>query len=64
MLFVLGGLSNPDDYGEVAERPAAVFPDYRLEVFSERHHFDAPHRIEPERPAGLLRGHWERAEGS
>lgn len=64
VLFVLGGLSNPDDYGEVAERLAAVFPDYRLEVFPERHHFDPPHRIEPERLAGLLRRHWGRAEGS
>lgn len=63
VLSVLGGLSNPDDYGEVAERLATVFPDYRLEVFPERHHFDPPHRIEPVRLAVLLREHWERAEG-
>ena len=63
VLFVLGGLSNPDDYGEVAERLGTVFQDYRLEVFPERHHFDPPHRIEPERLAVLLREHWERAEG-
>ncbi|WP_426989922.1 alpha/beta fold hydrolase [Pseudarthrobacter sp. Y6] len=61
VLFVLGGLSNPDDYGEVADRLATVFLDFRLEVFPDRHHFDPPHRIEPERLAGLLRGHWERA---
>jgi pimeloyl-ACP methyl ester carboxylesterase len=60
VLFVLGGRSNPDDYGEVAERLATVFPDYRLEVFAERHHFDPPHRIEPERLAALLREHWDR----
>jgi hypothetical protein len=32
------------------------------EVFEERHHFDPPHRIEPERLAELLREHWDRAE--
>ena len=62
VLFVLGGLSNPDDYGEVADRLGTVFPDYRLEVFPDRHHFDPPHRIEPERLAGLLLTHWARAE--
>ena len=62
VLFVLGGLSNPDHFGESGARLSAVFPDYRLEVFEARHHFDPPHRIEPERLAGLLREHWERAE--
>jgi pimeloyl-ACP methyl ester carboxylesterase len=62
VFFVLGGLSNPDDYGEVAERLSTVFPDFRLEVFPDRHHFDPPHRIEPERLAALLREHWERAD--
>ncbi|MEZ2392174.1 alpha/beta fold hydrolase [bacterium RCC_150] len=61
VLFVLGGLSNPDDYGEVAERLSTVFPKFRLEVFPERHHFDPPHRIEPDRLAAMLREHWERA---
>lgn len=60
VLFVLGGLSNPDDYGEVAVRLATVFQDFRLEVFGDRHHFDPPHRIEPERLAELLRQHWDR----
>lgn len=62
VFFVLGGLSNPDDYGEVAERLSTVFPDFRLEMFPDRHHFDPPHRIEPDRLAGLLREHWERAD--
>jgi pimeloyl-ACP methyl ester carboxylesterase len=62
VFFVLGGLSNPDDYGEVAERLSTVFPDFRLEVFPDRHHFDPPHRIEPERLGALLRDHWERAD--
>jgi pimeloyl-ACP methyl ester carboxylesterase len=62
VLFVLGALSNPDDYGEVADRLSTVFPDFRLEVFADRHHFDPPHRMEPERLAGLLQEHWKRGE--
>ncbi|MDQ0924487.1 pimeloyl-ACP methyl ester carboxylesterase [Pseudarthrobacter sp. W1I19] len=63
VLFILGGLSNPDDYADNAERLTRVFPDFRLEVFPQRHHFDPPHRMEPGRVAELLREHWERAEG-
>ena len=58
--FALGGLSNPDQFGELAERLAQVFPDFTLEVFAERHHFDPPHRIEPERLAASLRAIWAR----
>lgn len=60
VLFVLGGRSDPDYYGRMAERAAGMFPDFRLEVFEERHHFDPPHRIEPERTAAMLRAHWAR----
>jgi len=60
--FALGGLSNPDQYGEIAARLARVFPDFQLEVFEERHHFDPPHRIEPERLASSLEKLWRRAE--
>ncbi|WP_120522581.1 alpha/beta fold hydrolase [Arthrobacter celericrescens] len=63
VLMVLGGLSNPDDFGEIIERLSSVFPDPRTEVFQERHHFNPPHRIEPERLAAVLHAHWERAEG-
>jgi pimeloyl-ACP methyl ester carboxylesterase len=59
--FALGGLSNPVEYGENAERLAAVFPNFQLEVYEDRHHFDPPHRIEPERLAASLRGLWQRA---
>ena len=59
--FALGDLSNPDDYGEIAERLSGVFPDFRLEVFAGRHHFDPPHRVEPERVAGALKALWDSA---
>ena len=59
--FALGGLSNPDEYGEVAKRPGTVFPDFTLEVFEERHHFDPPHRVVPERLAGSLKALWSRS---
>ncbi|MFJ5955385.1 alpha/beta fold hydrolase [Paenarthrobacter sp. NPDC092416] len=62
VLFVIGGLSNPDQYGDIADRLSKVFPDFLLEEFAERHHFDPPHRIEPERLARILREHWTRAE--
>ena len=62
--YALGGLSNPDQYGEIAERLSRVFDDFTLEVFEERHHFDPPHRIEPERLTGSLRTLWKRAEAA
>jgi len=61
--LVLGGLSNPAHYGEIAKRLRAVFRDVELEVFEERHHFDPPHRVEPERLARSLRALWSRADG-
>jgi pimeloyl-ACP methyl ester carboxylesterase len=60
--FALGGLSNADQFGAIATRLSRVFPDFELEVFEERHHFDPPHRIEPERLADSLRALWRRAE--
>ena len=60
--FALGGLSNPDQYGAIATRLSRVFQDFELEVFEERHHFDPPHRIEPERLADSLRALWRRAD--
>lgn len=59
--FALGGLSNPDHYAEIAHRLSGVFQDFTLEVFEDRHHFDPPHRAEPERLARSLRSLWERA---
>jgi pimeloyl-ACP methyl ester carboxylesterase len=60
--FALGALSNPDQYEEIAKRLSGVFPDFELEVFDERHHFDPPHRIEPERLASSLKKLWLRTE--
>jgi pimeloyl-ACP methyl ester carboxylesterase len=62
--FALGGLSNPDQFEEIAKRLSRVFPDFELEVFEERHHFDPPHRIEPGRLANSLKALWRRAERS
>jgi len=62
--FALGGLSNPDQYLRMAERLAGVFDDFTLETFDERHHFDPPHRAEPERLAASLRDLWARAQSA
>jgi pimeloyl-ACP methyl ester carboxylesterase len=61
--YALGGLSHPDYYARMADRLAGVFPDFTVEVFPDRHHFDPPHRIEPHRVAASLRALWSRAEG-
>ena len=60
--FALGGRSNPDYYAQMADRARAMFPDFTLEVFDDRHHFDPPHRIEPDRVAHSLRAVWDRAQ--
>lgn len=61
--FALGALSNPDQYEEIAKRLSRVLADFELEVFEERHHFDPPHRVEPERLARSLERLWGRAAG-
>lgn len=62
--FGLGGRSHPDYFARMAERLRSVFPDFTLEVFSERHHFDPPHQSEPARMAASLRAFWVRAEAA
>jgi len=59
--YALGSLSNPDVYGEMANRASRTFADFELDVFEGRHHFDPPHRVEPERLATRLRELWSRA---
>jgi pimeloyl-ACP methyl ester carboxylesterase len=60
--FALGGRSNPDFFSRMADRLAAILPDFTIETFSERHHFDPPHRVEPERLANSLLALWQRGE--
>jgi pimeloyl-ACP methyl ester carboxylesterase len=60
--FALGALSNPDQYGAIAKRLSGVFRDFELEIFDQRHHFDPPHRIEPERLASSLKRLWRRTK--
>jgi hypothetical protein len=62
VLYVLGGLSNPDLYRRRAGRAHDLFPDFTLEVFEERHHFDPPNRAEPSRFAKLIETFWHDAE--
>jgi len=62
--FALGGRSHPDYYARMSSRLETILPDYRIEVFSDRHHFDPPHRIEPARVAASLRNVWARADAS
>jgi len=62
--FALGGKSNPNYYERMAERLARVFPDFTLERFEERHHFEPPHRLEPQRLAASLLRLWQRAESA
>jgi pimeloyl-ACP methyl ester carboxylesterase len=56
--FALGGRSNPDLYGQMAERLARDWPRMVIERFPERHHFDPPHRTEPTRVAAALARLW------
>jgi pimeloyl-ACP methyl ester carboxylesterase len=60
--YALGALSNPDLYGRMAERARSLFADFTLEIFQDRHHFDPPHRVEPERLARSLLALWQRSE--
>jgi hypothetical protein len=52
---LLGGY---EDDAREAERARKILPDFTLEVFAERHHFDPPHRIEPDRTAERCEGDW------
>lgn len=64
VFYGLGALSSPDQFEEQANRLAAIFPDFTLEVYEDRHHFDPPHRVEPDRVAGALRNLWSRTGSS
>jgi pimeloyl-ACP methyl ester carboxylesterase len=59
--YALGGRSNPDAYARPAQL-AGLFPDFTLETYAERHHFNPPHRVEPDAIARALRQLWARGE--
>jgi pimeloyl-ACP methyl ester carboxylesterase len=63
VLYTMGGKSNQIAVRPKAERLNRIFPDFTLEIFEERHHFDPAHRAEPERYARSLRRLWYRAAG-
>jgi hypothetical protein len=44
----------------MAVRAGAIFPNLTVTLFEQRHHFDPPHRVEPDRTARVLRAHWAR----
>jgi pimeloyl-ACP methyl ester carboxylesterase len=58
--FALGTLSIPVEESKV-ERLGRIFVDAEIERYEGRHHFDPPHRAEPERFAEALRRLWSRA---
>lgn len=58
--YALGGRSNPNYFVRQADRLATVFSDFTVDVFAERHHFDPPHRAEPDRLAAALTEMWTR----
>jgi pimeloyl-ACP methyl ester carboxylesterase len=60
--YALGGLSNPNYFAEMAKRLGDVLADFTVETFPQRHHFDPPHRSEPEHLAASLLALWQRAE--
>jgi len=58
--YAVGGRSNPDYFARQADRLSTVFADFTVEVYDERHHFDPPHRAEPDRLAAALTRMWAR----
>ncbi|HEX6888416.1 MAG TPA: alpha/beta fold hydrolase [Candidatus Nanopelagicales bacterium] len=59
-LVVVGSRSNPDYFAREAGRLVDVLPDWEVELFAERHHFDPPHQAEAERVARSLHRLWAR----
>ncbi|HEX6551525.1 MAG TPA: alpha/beta hydrolase [Ktedonobacteraceae bacterium] len=59
--LALGSLSHPMEEHK-AEVLSSLFPDMRVEVYEGLHHFNPPHRAEPERFARALRELWARSE--
>ncbi len=58
--FALGSLSTRY-FDRAAHRLAMFFPNFKIEEYEGRSHFDPPHRAEPERFARALHDLWARA---
>jgi hypothetical protein len=58
--LAVGSLSNVAEERK-AERLAEVLPDCTIEIYEGLHHFNPPHRAEPERFARALRKLWASA---
>lgn len=61
-VYVAVGASSNSIEVRKAELLDSLFPDFRLEMYEGRHHFDPPQRAEPERYARALLDLWTRAE--
>jgi pimeloyl-ACP methyl ester carboxylesterase len=59
--FALGSLSTRF-YEHEAQVLAGLFPDFQVEEYEGRSHFNPPHRAEPERFANALRALWKQAQ--
>ena len=64
VLYALGARNAPGYFDVMGTRLSTVFEDFTLDVYPERHHFDPPHRVEPERLAASLRALWSRADAA
>jgi pimeloyl-ACP methyl ester carboxylesterase len=60
--IAVAALSNPVEMRK-AEVLGGLFPDLQVEVYQDRHHFDPPQRVEPERFAQSLTQLWKKATG-
>jgi pimeloyl-ACP methyl ester carboxylesterase len=61
--FALGSLSTCF-YERAAHRLSSLFPDFQVEEYEGRSHFDPPHRAEPERFSRALFKLWARAQAA
>jgi pimeloyl-ACP methyl ester carboxylesterase len=59
--FALGSLSTRF-YERAAHRLSELFPEFKVEEYEGRSHFDPPHRAEPERFSHALLDLWARTE--
>ena len=61
VLYTHGSLSHPR-WAAMEKRLAALFPDFRSELFEGIHHLNTSHQAEPARVATLLRELWSRSK--